>query len=371
MIQLLGFSLGTLPFTYLGAPIFKGKPKKIYFQPIVDKVKIKLATWKASLLSMAGRIQLVKAVIQSMLLHTMTIFSWPTSLLREMEVWIKKFIWSGDISKRKLVTVAWKKVCVDVDEGGLRLRSLVCLNQATNLKLCWELNHSEEQWAGILRRRSIRDNNCIQYHIYSLIWSGVKSEFNTIKYNTCWIIGNGRSINFWLDNWCEEPLIHSLQLRTSQIQHYPKILSDYVVNYQWSFPADLIQEHPISRNLAAQVTLPIQSTADKLVWKHNSIGILTLKEAYNFKKHHFPKVSWAKIIWSIDIPPSKSLLVWRLMLNKLPTDDNLQTRGCSLPSICSLCLKNAETSTHLFLECPYAVHLWNWLAFALNKSCNF
>jgi len=40
---LLGFSIGTLPFTYLGAPIFKGRPKKIHFQHIADKVRIKPA----------------------------------------------------------------------------------------------------------------------------------------------------------------------------------------------------------------------------------------------------------------------------------------------------------------------------------------
>ncbi|PNX87320.1 ribonuclease H, partial [Trifolium pratense] len=32
-----------------------GKPKAIYFQPLVDKIKTKLASWKASLLSYAGR----------------------------------------------------------------------------------------------------------------------------------------------------------------------------------------------------------------------------------------------------------------------------------------------------------------------------
>lgn len=58
----LGFSIGTLPFTYLGAPIFKGRPKKIHFQHIADRVRIKLANWKAALLSIAGRVQLVKSV---------------------------------------------------------------------------------------------------------------------------------------------------------------------------------------------------------------------------------------------------------------------------------------------------------------------
>jgi len=81
-----------LPFNYQGGPVFKGKPKTFYFQFIADKIKIKLSTWMASLLSIAGRVQLVKSVVQSMLIHTMTIYSWPTSFLKEIEKWIKNFI---------------------------------------------------------------------------------------------------------------------------------------------------------------------------------------------------------------------------------------------------------------------------------------
>jgi hypothetical protein len=76
MVDLLGFSKGSTPFTYLGAPIFKGKPKSAYFQPIANKIRLKLANWKAGLLSIAGRIQFVKSI---------SIYSWPTALLREIE----------------------------------------------------------------------------------------------------------------------------------------------------------------------------------------------------------------------------------------------------------------------------------------------
>jgi len=48
----IGFKIGSLPFTYLGVPIFKGKPKTFYFQPLVDRIKLKFSSWKASLLSM-------------------------------------------------------------------------------------------------------------------------------------------------------------------------------------------------------------------------------------------------------------------------------------------------------------------------------
>ncbi|RHN47676.1 hypothetical protein MtrunA17_Chr7g0255541 [Medicago truncatula] len=103
-------------------------------------------------------------VLNCLISSKMSVFSWPTSLLREMEKWIKNFIWSGDISKRKLVTVAWKKVCVGFDEGGLGIRSLICLNQASNLKLCWEMF---QQWADLLRSRVLRGSTCIPYHIFS------------------------------------------------------------------------------------------------------------------------------------------------------------------------------------------------------------
>jgi hypothetical protein len=58
---LFGFHVGTIPLVYLGFPIFVGKPKVLYFQAIVDQIK--LATWKGTLLSIIGRFQLVKSII--------------------------------------------------------------------------------------------------------------------------------------------------------------------------------------------------------------------------------------------------------------------------------------------------------------------
>ena len=104
--ELIGLNKGSLPFTYLGVPIFKGKPKKSHLQPIADKIKSKHSAWKASLLSIAGRVTLVKSVIQGMMVHSISIYSWPKKLLKEIETWIRNFIWSGDIAKRKLVTVS-------------------------------------------------------------------------------------------------------------------------------------------------------------------------------------------------------------------------------------------------------------------------
>jgi len=112
----IGFNIGSLPFTYLGVPVFKGKPKNSYFQPLVDRIKLKCSAWKAFLLPMAGRVQLVKSVIQRMLLHCISVYSFPVNLIKDIDRWMRNFVWSWDVkswdvNQRKLVTDAWHKVC--------------------------------------------------------------------------------------------------------------------------------------------------------------------------------------------------------------------------------------------------------------------
>ncbi|MCI05371.1 hypothetical protein A2U01_0026423, partial [Trifolium medium] len=36
--------------------------------------------------------------------------------------------------------------------------------------------------------------------------------------------------------------------------------------------------------------------------------------------------------------------------------------------MCSLCLNEVETSSDLFLQCPFASKIWNWLADLLKVN---
>jgi hypothetical protein len=69
-----------------------------------------------------------------MMMYSISVYSWPSSLIKDLEKWIRNFLWSGDVNKKKLVTVAWHKVCTPFHEGGLGIRSLSKVNEAANLK---------------------------------------------------------------------------------------------------------------------------------------------------------------------------------------------------------------------------------------------
>jgi hypothetical protein len=227
----IGFNIGQLPFTYLEVPIFKGKPKSLYFQPIADKVKLKLSAWKASLLSIAGRVQLVKAVIQGMLIHSIAVYSWPVSLLKDLEKYIKNFIWSGDISKRKLVTVSWKKVSLPYDQGGLGIRSLIRLNEAANLRLYWTHANSNMPWAIILRSRTFREGRIINHHIFSSLWSSVKQEYSVVMDNSKILLGDGENTFFWTDCWGGPPLCDIFQIPVTIQPLLQSRVSDYIQKF--------------------------------------------------------------------------------------------------------------------------------------------
>jgi len=262
-----GFNIGTLPFIYLGVPIFKGKPKSCYFQPIVDKIKVKLASWKASLLTFAGRIQLVKSVVHNMLIYSITIYSWPTSLIKELERYMRNFIWSGDLHNKKLVTVAWKTICIPIDEGGLGIRSLSKLNEAANLKLCWDLMHSDNQWAHFLRSRVLRNNTFIGYHIFSSIWSGIKTQAYHVLNNSTWLIGDGHRINFWNHDWCGTPLVDLFQIPQSLHHNLLSTVNDYIINSQWHVPLELQIAYPSLLHHIIKITIPWRPRDDQLIWK--------------------------------------------------------------------------------------------------------
>lgn len=134
-----------------------------------------------------------------MLLHSILIYSLHIGLLKQVEKWTINFIWSGDITKRKLMTISWSKMCKPINEGGFCIRNVSKFNEASDMKLGWDILYSHDAWAIILRHMVVRQKKTITYHIYSSIWSSIKHNFQTPMDNSSWLLGDGAKIDLWLD----------------------------------------------------------------------------------------------------------------------------------------------------------------------------
>lgn len=63
--------------------------------------------------------------------------------------------------------------------------------------------------------------------------------------------------------------------------------------------------------------------------------------------------------WNKQLPIKVNLFIWRLLLNRLPTRDNLVARHINIPSsLCPVCRKEVESVLHLFLRCDFTDQVW-------------
>lgn len=69
-----------------------------------------------------------------MLLHYLLIYSWPTYVMKNIEKWVRKFIWSGEMDGKMMIIIALHKCYSPVEEEGIVIRYIKTLDEATNLK---------------------------------------------------------------------------------------------------------------------------------------------------------------------------------------------------------------------------------------------
>ena len=130
-----------------------------------------------------------------------------------------------------------------------------------------------------------------------------------------------------------------------------------------------------------QIPLPrISSAGDKLLWKYSNSGEFEVKTAYRIlledyltlsNEHHSQSNAdnrvW-KLIWKIKTPQKICIFVWKLLLEGLPTRQLLRNRGIMDIGLCPFCNCEEESTTHLFLLCPFARACSHGLTLAVHTS---
>jgi len=139
------FSQGVMPFRYLGIPLAPSKLKISHYEPLLSKISNCIISWKAISLSYAGRLELLRAVIQGVFCFWLSILPVPAGVLEHVYSLCKRFLWNSNMS-----LVAWKDLCHPKEEGGLGLKDLKVWNSCLLLKTLWDIHQKNDtlwvQW---------------------------------------------------------------------------------------------------------------------------------------------------------------------------------------------------------------------------------
>lgn len=69
---ILGCEVGSVPTSYLRLPLCTGRPPKLVWNPVMEKVGKRPYSWKANYLSLGGTITLIQAILTNLLIYFMS-----------------------------------------------------------------------------------------------------------------------------------------------------------------------------------------------------------------------------------------------------------------------------------------------------------
>ncbi|XP_022003449.1 uncharacterized protein LOC110900899 [Helianthus annuus] len=91
----MGCKAGALPFTYLGIKVGANMNRVSNWEPVVTTFKRRLSKWKANTLSIAGRLTLIKSVLDSLPTYYFSLFKAPKKVVDVLEGLMRRFLWGG------------------------------------------------------------------------------------------------------------------------------------------------------------------------------------------------------------------------------------------------------------------------------------
>ncbi|KAK3199206.1 hypothetical protein Dsin_022621 [Dipteronia sinensis] len=188
LLRITGFLEGKFPVTYLGEPLVSRKSTSRIMEPLVEKIRKKIAGWKFKLLSQGGRLILLRHVLSSMPIHWMSVINVPLA------------------RRSTALTTAWPPS-----------RLVAAVNEA---KYCRN-DH-------ILVRKG-RPND-------SRFWRSMVAIIPEVMDNIKILVRGGNS-SFWFDRWLASS---PLSVRTEDISNNKMCIKDCWLNNNWN--SDLLLE---------------------------------------------------------------------------------------------------------------------------------
>nr|XP_027103148.1 uncharacterized protein LOC113724443 [Coffea arabica] len=291
----LGFHKQCFPLKYLGVPLARGRMGAIIFDPLLASLRARLFHWSSKLLSMGGKVILLRHVLSSLPLFLLQALCPPKSVLVAMGRICNSFLWNLNVESRRMHWAAWEKLCFPVQEGGLGVRSFRDSARAFACKSWWQLRKNDSLWADFMHKKYIKGTHpsIAAVDRPPASWRRLLAVREFAESQIRWCLGKG-FVDFWYDAWCGDlPL--ALELGVSDPPHF--LVGEFFTSQGWN--------------------------------------VLRLRE------------------W---VPEAVVQRIATIFFS--PEQDDVMGKGVTLGSRCNCCQQSHETVSHLFLHGTVAKAVW-------------
>ncbi|WVZ49014.1 hypothetical protein U9M48_000396 [Paspalum notatum var. saurae] len=324
----------SFPCKYLGLPLSGRAPRRVDFQPVLDKLDARLSGWKGKLLDKSGRLALVNAVLSSIPVPFLAVFPLKKWAIKKIDKIKRSFLWRGsENANGGHCLVKWAKAARPKLLGGLGILDLERFSRALRLRWLW-FQWTDRSWP----------------------WIGSsppcdKTDAALFRASTVVTVGNGLSTSFWHDSWLSgkapmdiAPNLYSLAWRKN------KCVQEELVNLNWTRglwrmdTAQQLYKFFSLWDLLQEVQLSNQD--DCIRWKWTAEGTYSSKSSYLAQFRGSFCSFQGNAIWNAHAEDKHKFFMWLLVQAKVLTADKLALRHSPCNPVCTLCDQQQETAEH-------------------------
>lgn len=181
--------------------------------------------------------------------------------------------------------MSWDILTMTKADGGLGFRKLHAFNLSVLGKQAWKLvTEPQTLFSRIIKAKYFPSRSFLNAelgHNPSYTWKSLWSTQDVLRAGCRWRLGDGSSIPVW-----KEPGIHNgpqMSLRSESVVNLEHIrVSSLMLPGQRAWNENLVRTISEQEDANTILSMPLLASVDedRIIWKHSSNGLYTVKSAY-------------------------------------------------------------------------------------------
>lgn len=331
------------------------------FKPLTERIEQKLQGWANKSLSKGGKAILLKTAAQSIPNFLMNLLLLPAEVCDEIQKKMNGFWWGNGGNGKGIRWMAWERMCIVKEDGGMGFRDLRKFNIAMLAKQGWRLLNNENSLVtSLMKARYYPRSDFLNAELGanpSYMWRSILAAQDILKQGCRRRIGDGQSTRIWEVPWL--PCRENGNLSTIM----PPELENATVNglmregentWDEEILRDLFNDRDV--NLIQKIPLPMRQEQDSWFWPSDDKGLFTVRSCYRMLQGESVNVNsgfWKKL-WPMQVPSKIVNFLWRACKLCLPTAVALVSKNVQIDVKCSWCRMYNEDAVHVLFLCSFA-----------------
>lgn len=265
---------------YLGLPTAVGKLTSEAFEYITESARSSVNGWAEKNLSYPGKEALIKSVVQAKPIHGMSCFLLSKSTCKKFTSVMGQFWWSGNLDRRSMHWLAWDKLAIPKNQGGMGFRDMQAFNVALLGKQAWRIIMKPDSLCSrVLRTRYLHNQELMTANAprtASKTWRAILAGREALKLGLIKRMGSGQSISIWEDCW----LPNSATMRPmGRLKETDLVMVNELLTASNDWNEPLIRGIFFAPDVDSILSIPLRSTGgdDWLAWTKEKSGIYTVR----------------------------------------------------------------------------------------------